>query len=199
MGKLKAELNSMFELTDLGEPTKIVGIEIDQRADSLTISQKQYVAVILHKYGMSDTNPVSTPLDPNISLEPNKEGGETNRSNAYASLIGSLHYLATVTRPDIAYAVNRLAAYTANPSFTHYGAAKRILRYIKGTKDYGITYHVQSPRLVGPPDSNLFYGFSDASYASADDRKSVSGYVYLNSGGAITCRLSKGRARPCRP
>ena len=40
--------------------------------------------------------------------------------------------------------------------------------------------------IVGPPDSNLFYGFSDASYASADDRKSVSGYVYLNSGGAIT-------------
>ena len=186
MNKLKAELNEMFELNDLGEPTKIVGIEIDQRADSLTISQKQYVDAILHKYDMADANPVSTPLDPNTSLEPNKEEGETNRSNAYASLIGSLHYLSTATRPDIAYAVNRLATYTANPSFMHYGTAKRVLRYVKGTRTYGITYHAQSTQRLGPSDSNMFYGFSDASYGSADDRKSVSGYVFLSSGGAIT-------------
>ena len=73
---------------------------------------------------MENTNPVTTPLDPNVKLESNKEKGETNCSNAYASLIGSLQYLATATRPDIAYTVNRLAAYTANPNFEHYGAAK---------------------------------------------------------------------------
>ena len=138
MAKLKEELKEIFDLTDLEEPTKIVGIEIDQRADSLIISQKQYVNAILQKYGMEEANPVSTPMDSNISLEPNKESGEANRSNAYASLIGSLQYLATATRPDIAYAVNRLAAYTANPSFTHYGIAKGVLRYVKGTKDYGM-------------------------------------------------------------
>ncbi len=186
MSRLKHELNDTFELTDLGEPTKIVGIEIDQRAESLIISQKQYIDSILQKYGMGDANPVSTPMDPNISLEPNNEKGEMNRSNAYASLIGSLQYLATATRPDIAYAVNRLAAYTANPSFTHYGIAKRVLRYIKGTRNYGITYRAHSTRHVGPTDSNIFYGFSDAAYANADDRRSISGYVYLSNGGAIT-------------
>jgi len=186
MNKLKEELNKMFELTDLGELTKIVGIEIDQRADSLIISQKQYVDSILQKYGMADANPVSTPMDPNISLEPNKENGETNRSNDYASLIGSLQYLATATRPDIAYAVNWLAAYTANPSFTHYGAAKCVLRYIKGTRNYGIMYHAHSTRHVGSTDSNIFYGFSDAAFANADDRRSISRYVYLSNGGAIT-------------
>ncbi len=186
MSRLKAELNSMFELTDLGEPTKIVGIEISQRADSLTISQKQYIDAILRKYGMENANPVSTPLDPNEKLKSNEEKRETNRSNDYASLIGSLQYLATSTRPDIAYAVNRLAAYTANPSFKHYGSAKRVLRYIKGTRNYGITYHASSTRHVGPPDSNLFYGFSDAAFANADENRSISGYVYLSNGGAIT-------------
>ncbi len=186
MNKLKEELNGMFELTDLGGPTKIVGLEIDQRVDSLIISQKQYVDAILRKYGMENANPVSTPLDPNISLGPNKEKEETNRSNAYASLIGSLQYLATATHLDIAYAVNRLAAYTANPSFEHYGAAKRVLRYVKGTKNYGLTYHADATRHIGPSDSNLFYGFSDAAFANADDNRSVSGYVYLSNGGAIT-------------
>lgn len=76
-----------------------------KRGDSLTISQPQYVNSILRKYKMEDANPVSTP-----------------RSNDYASLMGSLQYLAIATRPDIAYAVNRLAAYTANPSFEHYTA-----------------------------------------------------------------------------
>ena len=124
---------------------------------------------------MENANPVTTPMDPNMKLEPNAEKQEANRSNDYASLIGSLQYLTIATRPDIAYAVNRLAAYTANPSFEHYNAAKRVLRYIKGTRNHGITYRDDNTRLVGPTDSNIFYGFTDAAFANADDRKSISG------------------------
>jgi hypothetical protein len=186
MEKLKEELNELFDLTDLGEPSKIVGIEISIADDAVTISQPQYVDSLLRKYKMEDANPVSTPLDPNGKLEPNKEQRKPNRSNDYASLIGSLQFLAIATRPDIAYAVNRLAAYTANPDLQHYGAAKRILRYLKGTKTHGITYRAHTTRHVGPMDSNLVYGFADASYASMEDRKSVSGYVFISNGGAIT-------------
>lgn len=134
MIKLKAELQTMFELTDMGEPSKIVGIEINQHADYIAISQTKYIESILHKEGMENVNPVSTPLDPNVKLEPNPEAAESNHSNTYASLIGSLQYLATATHPDIAYAVNRLASYTANPTLTHYSAAKRVLRYQKITE-----------------------------------------------------------------
>jgi hypothetical protein len=83
-------------------------------------------------------------------------------------------------------AVNRLATYTANPSVEHYTAAKRVLRYIKGTKNYGITYRDQNTRHVGPSDSNFIHGFADASFASIEDRRSISGYVYLSGGAAIT-------------
>lgn len=140
---------------------------------------------------MEDANPISTPMDSNISLEPNNEKGEMNCSNAYASLIGSLQYLATTTCLDITYAVNRLVAYTMNPSFTYYGIAKHVLRYIKSTQNYGITYHTHSTQHVGPTNSNIFYSFSDAAYANADDRRSISGYVYSSNGGAITWRLKK--------
>ena len=124
-------------------------------------------------------------------LQPNPETREPNRSNDYASLLGSLQYLAVATRPDIAYAVNRLAAFTANPSLEHYTAVKRVIRYVKGTKQYGITYRKNSPRHIGPEDSNLFYGFSDAAFANAEDKRSISRHVFLSNGGAITWGLKK--------
>ena len=74
------------------------------------------------------------PMDPNDKIKPNPDGNEGSRSNSYAKLLGELQFLANATRPDIAYTVNRLAAYTANPSLQHVGAVKRILRYLKGTK-----------------------------------------------------------------
>jgi len=169
MERLKSELNSLFDLTDLGEPTKIVGVEINVTNDSVTILQPQYIDALLHKYNMQDANPVTTPLDPNGKLEPNKEERTPNHSNDYASLIGSLQFLAIATRPDIAYAINQLAAYTANPDLKHYGAAKRVLRYLKGTRSHRITYRAQPTQHVGPMDSNLVYGFTDASYASTDN------------------------------
>jgi hypothetical protein len=64
------------------------------------------------------------PLDPNVRIESNPDGNEGDRSNAYAQLLGELQFIANATRPDIAYAVNRLASYTANPSMQHQTALK---------------------------------------------------------------------------
>jgi hypothetical protein len=81
--------------------------------------------------------------------------------------------------------VNRLAAYTANPSLQHTGALKRILRYLSGTRTHGITY-TASP--TSSENANAFFGYSDAAYANTDDYKSTSGYVFIANGGAITWR-----------
>jgi len=125
-------------------------------------------------------------------VTPNKDGATPERSNDYALLIGSLQYLAVATCPDITYAVNQqLAAYTMNPRFEHYGAAKCLRRYIKGTWSLGITYCAQSERSIGPIDSNFFFSFSDAAFVNANDRKSISSYIFLSSGGAITWGLKK--------
>jgi len=105
------------------------------------------------------------------------------------------------TSPHISYAVNKLASYTANPSLEHYGSLKHILRYLAGTRDYGITYRKSNSqnnetnlfhglaRNFGLADSgkdNIFHGFADATFANADDYKSMTGYVFLASEGAIT-------------
>ena len=136
---------------------------------------------------MAEANPVGMPLDPNNKIEPNPVPNEPNRSNSYAKLLGELQYVANATRPDISYAVNKLAAYTANPSLLHYGILKRILRYLAGTRQLGITYQKHDT----DPGNNLFHGFADAAFANADDLKSTTGYVFIASGGAITWKLKK--------
>ena len=132
---------------------------------------------------MAKANPTSIPMDPNMKLGPNPDENQPNCSSSYARLLGSLQFLANSTRPDISYAVNKLAAYTANPDFKHHGAIKRILRCLVGTKTLGITY--KKSHDVTETD-NLFQGYADAAYANVDDFKSTNGYVLLAAGGAIT-------------
>jgi hypothetical protein len=187
--RMKAHLRAEWEMTDMGEPTKIVGIEIMRSKDAISISQKHYVENILKQQGMQDANPVGMPMDPNIKLEPNPDSSDGNQSNSFAKLLGKLQFLANATRPDITYAVNRLASYTANPSLQHSTALKRILRYFAGTRDYGITYRKPAEDL--PISPNVFYRFANAAYANADDYKSTSGYVFIASGGAVSWRSKK--------
>ena len=103
---MKANLEAECELTDLGEPVKIVGIEITLRDHSITISQWRYLESILHKEGMNNANAVIMPLDPNIVLEPNLDGDVGDWSNSYVRLIGKLQFLANATRPDITYVIS---------------------------------------------------------------------------------------------
>ena len=127
---------------------------ITQIENSVTISQKVYVESILEHEGLSEINSVATPLYLNVKLKLNPDGNEGSRSNSFARLLGELQYLANCTRPDISFAVNRLAAYTANPSIQHVTTLKRILRYLTGTKNLGITY-LKTPTIIltSPMDS----------------------------------------------
>jgi Reverse transcriptase (RNA-dependent DNA polymerase) len=124
MEAMKNDIRSEWEMTDLGEPTKIVRIKITLKEQMVTISQRKYIENILKKEGLKHANAVSTLLDVNSLLEPNPEGGQGDQSNSYARLLGELQFLANTTRPDITFAVNRLAAYTANPSLQHMSALK---------------------------------------------------------------------------
>ena len=98
-------------------------------------------------------------------------------------MIGCLMYAMTSTRPDIAYAVRRLSIYTSNPSTQHWQALKMVLKYLKGTINYGLTY-------VGFP--SVLEGYSDASWiTNIEDHSSTSGWVFLLGGGAISWASKK--------
>jgi hypothetical protein len=185
MDIMKKDIRTEWETTDMGEPTKIVGIEITQSPEQISISQKKSIQNILQRQGLADASPVRMPLDPNVKIEQNPDGNEGDRSNSFAQLLGELQFIANVTRPDIAFAVNRLASYTANLSMQHHTALKRILRYLSGTRKYGITYK------YAPETAISFNGFSDAAYQNRDDMKSTTGYVFIAANGMITWRSSK--------
>jgi len=169
MNKMKMDIKAKWEVTDLGEPSKIIGIKITMSKDSIAISQSKYIKSILNKEGLEHANPVGMPLDLNSPLELNPEGNKGNCSNLFARLLGELQFIMDATRPDIAYTVNRLALYTTNPSLQHVGAIKHILQYLKGMKTYGIVYKAL------PQEPNFFYRYVDTSYRNADDCRSISG------------------------
>ena len=140
MNQMKEIIWNEWTVTNLGEPTKIVRIKITCTRDSIFIFQQKYIEEILHNERMMDANAITRPMDPHLKLVPNPEENEPNRSNTFAHLIGQLQFVMNSTQPDILYAVNRLAAYTANLSLQHYSALKRILRYLSGMKNLGILY-----------------------------------------------------------
>ena len=106
MRHLKVELQNLFEITNMGEPSKIVGIEIECNRENKTISirQAQYINLILQKWGMNKANKVAMPIDPHLKLEPSINN-TPSKSTPYALLIRSLMYAVVATCPDIAYTV----------------------------------------------------------------------------------------------
>ena len=99
--KAIADVENKWEITDIRIPTKIVGIKLMITPDSISISSSRYIESILIKEGLDKSNAVSTPLDPNITLVPNPEGTDGNRSNDYACILGELQYIANATCLDI--------------------------------------------------------------------------------------------------
>ena len=124
MAEMKKDICTEWETTDMGEPSKIVSIEISQTPEAITILQKQSIQCILEQQGLTEANPVQMPLDLNNKILPNPDGNEGNRSNSYAQLLGELQFVANSMSPNIAFAVNCLASYTANPSMQYTMALK---------------------------------------------------------------------------
>ena len=134
--------------------------------------------------GMQDCKPVKTPISAGNKLVKATEQDECVDQKQYQSAVGSLMYLAVSTRPDISYSVGSLARFNSKPTKEHWVALKRVLRYLKGTKDLGILY--------SKAEKDSCIGYTDADWAGdQDDRRSISGYVFLLSGGAISWKSQK--------
>jgi Reverse transcriptase (RNA-dependent DNA polymerase) len=197
MDKLNDEvekgLNQHFEVKSLGRPNLLLGMKVTQSDHKITLSETHYIDMLLDKFRLTDANPVSTPMDPGVKLDyptdESEDGGEGEKderiSHGYATLIGSLMYLAIGTRPDIAFAVNKLAQFTSNPKKIHWTAVKRIFRYLKYTRNHALTYGGDHDVL----NDNLNI-FCDAA-TDTKDRKSISGYVITVAGGAVSWHSKK--------
>ena len=192
LSKMIAHLRTTFEIT-VGDADVYVGLHItrDIAARKLYIDQQRFTETILVKYGFQDSNTVSTPCDPHVPLS-NPPAGDTDAIIPlfpYQEIVGSLLYLATHSRPDIAHAVSVVAQFASNFREIHCTAVKRILKYLRGTTDFALCYSGDSS------DLHSLTAFSDADYAGdPTDRKSRSGSILFLNGGPV---IWLSRKQPC--
>src|SRR3954447_3482679 len=190
MKKLKTELSNKFAMTDCGEIHQFLGLRIlrDRQRKLITVDQHQLTHQILNRFQMTECKSVATPLDPSRHLiKRSAEGGENKNSDddaadptLFRQIIGSLMYLMIGSRPDIAAAISIISQFAADPSRYHYAAAKRVIRYLKGTINYQLH--------LGSTDESLkLIGYCDANWGNdISTRRSTTGYLFYLSGGVIS-------------
>lgn len=174
----KQAIAERFQMKDLGELKWILGMSIKRnRQDrTLEVSQGVYIERMLERYGMADCKPVATPGFGDLS----RVEGEGHANKLYRGGVGSLIWT-TMTRPEIAYPVQVLSRYMQASGDEHWMAAKRVMRYLKGTRDLGIKYGVSDG------DSLILEGYCDADWGNdKDTRRSTTGYVFQLAGGSIS-------------
>ena len=155
--KFKEEMTQEFDMSDLGFLSSYLDIEVKQANQYVFLSQTSYARKLLEHPNLGECNAVATPLEARVKFT-NEEGGSRVNSTLFRSLIGSLQYL-THTRPDHLFSLGLLSRFMEKPTQEHYNGLKRILRYVKGTEDYGLLYK------KGDMKGELI-GFSDSDFAS---------------------------------
>nr|GEV59244.1 zinc finger, CCHC-type [Tanacetum cinerariifolium] len=161
----KKLLSSRFFIKDMGEADVILGIRIKHESNGIAISLSHYF----------DCTLVSTPMDTSKKQMPNNSQAVSQLE--YSRVIGCLMYDMTCMRPDIVFSMGKLSRYTSNLSTQHWQAIQRVMKYLKKTIDFRLTY-------TGYP--LVLEGYTDVSWISnSEDNSSTSGWVFLLGGGVI--------------
>ncbi|KAL8167899.1 hypothetical protein V2J09_009398 [Rumex salicifolius] len=180
------EMKDEFDMSDLGMLTYYLGIEVTQTDSAITICQEGFAKKILDILGMRECNPCAIPMEPRLKLSKSELDDSEADATIFRSIIGSLRYLVN-TRPDLSFSGGVLSRFMENPKVSHMEALKRILRYVKGTLQFGCVYKKD-------PSYTEVMGYSDSDLAGdIDDRKSTSGVVYFLGKSPITWVSRKQR------
>lgn len=184
--KIKRDLMLQFEMQDLGKAKSVLGMRIIQEKGQITLDQSKYIEYVLDRFNMSNCKSIATPL------EVNKQWSELKHDKTicddklpYQKLIGCLMYVAICSRPDIMHVVSVFSQYNNCYEEKHWQAAKRVLRYLKGTLNCHLTYKKTGKMLKGYVDSD--WGGCIA------DRRSYTGFCFIFGGAAISWESRKQR------
>lgn len=130
-----------------------------------------YVEQIIKRFGMNEAKGISIPVAPHVTLELATDDNVNKLKVPFREAVGSLLFLAIVTRPDIAFAVNSVSRFLNNYNDNHWQALKRIIRYVIDTISLGIVHRKIENKIY-------LVGYSDSDYASdITTRRSTSGYT----------------------
>lgn len=186
MDWFKKFIHGEYELKWTDKPTIYLGIRINiaNNGSFISINQSQYIESTLERFSMANCKPVRSPLPHRLSLIPRSNDDIAAAADLpYQSLFGSLGWIASTPRPDIAYAVLQLGRFNSGWTSSHWMAAKHVLHYLQGTQDLSITYSKGE--------------FSPKSYSDSDfsqcptTRCSVSGSVVMMANRAVSWRSER--------
>lgn len=139
--EIKDLLKKRYKMKDLGIAKRFLGIDIEYGQNgSIKLHLKQYLQTLLERHDMQDCNPVSTPMDLSVKLIATTETDALADPKEYQQIVGEIQFAAIVARPDVSCAISTLSQFSIKPSSKHLAAAKRVLRYLKGTIDAGVVY-----------------------------------------------------------
>ena len=181
--RTKEVLKERFKMSDLGPCAYYLGMHVETAEDgSKQLHQSAFVQQLLNRFKLNDLRPVSTPMDVSRKLESNKDStASVDFLRLYQSMVGSLNYLMTVARPDIAHAVGVVSRYSANPNQRHMDAVRRVYAYLKKYPDIGPIYSATSSQSLCE-----LVGFVDSDWAGCHDtRRSTTGWVFTLGGCVI--------------
>lgn len=158
-------------MKDFGPSTYFLGVEVHRNKSGMCFSQVKYITDLLIKSNIVGCKPIGSPASKSM-LSPSN-GSPLDDPIAYRSLVGALQYV-TLTQPNICFAINQVYQFMHAPTDIHMVAVKRIIRFLKGTLQYGLLFR------PGPFSLQAYY---DADWAgSPHDRQSTSGFcIFLRS------------------
>jgi hypothetical protein len=146
-------MKDKFEMNELGLLSYFVDMEITWSEQGYFLCQKRFTIKLLNKFAMENYKLVSTPMVLGQKLM-KKDGAPKTDGKAYRRLVGNLLYLIDI-HPDIVFVVNYLSRFMQGPSQIHFVAAKRVLRYLKGTLKFGMHFMKSSSiKLIGFSNSD---------------------------------------------
>ena len=189
--EVKQFLSKNFDMKDMGEASYVIGIKIHRERSRgiLGLSQETYINKVLERFQMKNCSPSLALIvkGARFSLDQcprNNFEREKMRDTLHASVVESLMYAQVCTKHDIAYAVGVLGRYQSNPRVDHWKAAKKVMRYLQGTKRFMLTY-----KRIGYLEVT---SYSNADFAGCvDSRKTTSGYMFMLAIGVVSWRSMK--------
>ncbi|XP_058004038.1 uncharacterized mitochondrial protein AtMg00810-like [Hevea brasiliensis] len=182
INRLKSYLLQHFHIKDLGDLKYFLGIEFSRSNQGIFMSQRKYALDVLHDAGLTGAKPEKFPMEQNCKLDLD-DNEKLHDATKYRRLVGRLIYL-TVTRPDIVYSVRVLSQFMHEPCKSHWNAAIRVLKYVKGNPGQG---------LFLPSNNNLqLKAFCDSDWGGCrTTRRSVSGYCIFLGPSLISWKSKK--------
>jgi transposase InsO family protein len=175
-------ISQFFKMEYKGSVSSFLGLNIIRTSEYIAINQIGYIDQMLERFQMVNCKTAKTPLNPSLPLRKATATDKRTDQKSYQELTGSLNHAAVFSRPDIAFAVSKLSQFNSDPTETHMKAARHVLRYLKGTKDYSIVYG----NAQGTDDLSII-GYADADHGGdKDDRKSTTGYIFMINNGAVS-------------